>query len=171
MNWEEKALCIPPFHGVNPLWFLGVKRPLQFFSAAMEVISCPCTLCVFISSTQNTLSEQGVLRLCSSGRSECRSESLIKGGEFQQVVCFPLLWSDAWILASVLVVSPSLHAPKEKLHLSATGTWSWQHLQNTDHKLSKTSLSRRKISKLRLSRLHVRAEQSKPNSTYIQLSL
>lgn len=62
------------------------QRPQQFFSATKEVISSPSTPCVLISSAQNKLSKKGLLQLCSSERSECRT-SLITGRDLQLAVC------------------------------------------------------------------------------------
>lgn len=134
MNWEEKALSARNLSMERSCCSSWGQRLQQFFSATKQVISSPGTPCVLISSAQNKLSKQGLLQLCSSEMSECRT-FLITGGDLLFVQ--PLLWSDAQILAS-FVFSPSPHPSMEKLYLSATGTQWWQHRQNVESSWAKS---------------------------------
>lgn len=134
MNWEEKALSACNLSMERSCCSSWGQRPQQFFSSSKQVISSPGTPYVLISSAQNKLSKQGLLQLCSSERSECRT-SLITGGDL--LFAQPLLWSDAQILAS-FVFSPSPHPSVENLYLSATGTQWWQHLQNVENSWAKS---------------------------------
>lgn len=129
MNWEEKALCMPPFHGVYPQWLLGVKGHCCFPAQLQKKFPIPA-LSVFPSLLHKT-NHQSKVRYSSALQRGLNAEHLWSQVRSSiRLFAHPLLWSDAQILAS-LWYSPSPHPPNEKLHLSATGTWSWQHLQTT----------------------------------------
>lgn len=123
----------------------------------MEVISCPCTLCVFILPTQNKLPKRG-FAMSLLFREVCR-QILEYGWRVPWGCLFAHCSMDAQILASLSSPFPSLF-PKRCIPFVCL----W-NLQNADHKFSKICLFKRNAARLHFSYSHIWSKQTKHNCT------